>query len=127
MIYTYGNRKYQLDDDAITNLMTKLKCSKMEAVQVYLQDSGILDEAKEAAELDRKAAKNKPNHGVAIKKSAAARPRKENPEKAQIIAEILPAVQKFDANAAISKAEREISFKIGDNSYSLVLTLHRNK
>lgn len=46
-------------------------------------------------------------------------------EKEQIVAEIFAEIQKIYENAEIVNANREISFKIGENSYSLTLTKHR--
>jgi hypothetical protein len=57
------------------------------------------------------------------------RERKIDDEKANLIAEIANFLEKFPyfeaKSVEIVTAEREISFKIGENSYSLTLTKHR--
>jgi hypothetical protein len=57
------------------------------------------------------------------------RERKTDDEKANLIAEIANFLEKFPyfeaKSVEIVKEEREISFKIGENSYSLTLTKHR--
>jgi hypothetical protein len=52
-----------------------------------------------------------------------------NPEKRDLIAALMahlaenPKVE----NLLVSKAEREISFSVGENTYALTLTCHRKK
>ena len=46
-------------------------------------------------------------------------------EKGEFISKIAEFIGKFVQNVEIVNAEREISFEIGENSYSLTLTKHR--
>jgi hypothetical protein len=56
------------------------------------------------------------------------RERKENTTKSSIITQIHEFLTAIEVeNLEIINKEREISFKIGENSFSLTLTQHRNK
>ena len=54
-----------------------------------------------------------------------AKNRKKDDEKSEFISKIAEFIGKFVQNVEIVNAEREISFEIGENSYSLTLTKHR--
>ena len=54
-----------------------------------------------------------------------AKSRKKDDEKGEFISKIAEFIGKFVQNVEIVNAEREISFEIGENSYSLTLTKHR--
>ena len=54
-----------------------------------------------------------------------AKNRKKDDEKGEFISKIAEFIGKFVQNVEIVNAEREISFEIGENSYSLTLTKHR--
>lgn len=53
--------------------------------------------------------------------------RKKDVEKGEFVAQIAEFVKNLAENVEIVNAEREISFEIGENSYSLTLTKHRKK
>lgn len=54
-----------------------------------------------------------------------AKNRKKDEEKGKIVTKIAEFLASFVENTQIVNAEREISFEIGENSYSLTLTKHR--
>ena len=58
-------------------------------------------------------------------KTKVVRERKPNEEKAEIIKELAEKLKEFDENVTILNKEREISFKIGENDYSITLICHR--
>lgn len=67
----------------------------------------------------------KATHEFVKRKEPVKRERKPNEEKREIIAEIAKNLANFTENVEILNVEREISFKIGENSYSVTLTCHR--
>jgi hypothetical protein len=101
----------------------------MEAVQMYLEDEGLLENDEQEA-LESKSKAQKIDHGAGKQtRRTSTRERKVNPEKRDLIAALMahlaenPKVE----NLLVSKAEREISFSVGENTYALTLTCHRKK
>jgi hypothetical protein len=54
MQVTINDKKYTINDKQIDNLMKNLDLTKEEAIQTYLEDEGILENAEQTA-LDKKA------------------------------------------------------------------------
>ena len=134
MLYTNPQgKKFNIPDDYLSKQMQNLGVSKMEAVQLWLEDNGV-EKNEELETLDQEAKKTKIQHGAGDKKrTGATRERKPNLEKQNIIAALasILADDNFPdglttiENIKIVKLEREISFQIKENSYSLTLTCHR--
>ena len=133
MLYTNPQgKKFNIPDDYLSKQMQNLGVSKMEAVQLWLEDNGV-EKNEELETLDQEAKKTKIQHGAGDKKrTSATRERKPNLEKQNIIAALasILAEDNFSddltiENIKIVKPEREISFQIKGNSYSLTLTCHR--
>lgn len=133
MLYTNPQgKKFNIPDDYLSKQMQNLGVSKMEAVQLWLEDNGV-ERNEELESLDEKAKKTKIQHGAGDKKrTSATRERKPNLEKQNIIAALasILAEDNFSDGLTIEnvktvKPEREISFHIKENSYSLTLTCHR--
>ena len=133
MLYTNPQgKKFNIPDDYLNKQMQNLGVSKMEAVQLWLEDNGV-EKNEELETLDQEAKKTKIQHGAGDKKrTSATRERKPNLEKQNIIAALasILADDNFSdgltvENIKIVKSEREISFQIKENSYSLTLTCHR--
>jgi len=125
MVYSKNGTKYNIPDDYLSKQMQLLKISKMEAVQLWLEDEGV--EANEEQEaLDKKGKAFKPDHGIAKKRASVARERKPNEEKREIIQWIADLLgEKEVKDVKIPKVEREVTFKIGENDYSITLICHR--
>ena len=132
---TYTNpqgKKFNIPDDYLSKQMQNLGVSKMEAVQLWLEDIGV-EKNEELETLDQEAKKTKIQHGAGDKKrTGATRERKPNFEKQNIIAALASILTDDNSpngltieNIKIVKPEREISFQIKENSYSLTLTCHR--
>ena len=124
------------DEKWIKSTMKALDLTREEAIEMWMDDHDI-DQGK-AKDFDLDPEKQKivkemtKAGGKARAKEAKPRERKPNDEKREIIkylAYSLGECDKFDENYAetvkIANIEREITFKIGENDYSLVLTLHR--
>lgn len=116
----------------VQNLMEKLGISEEDALQL-IEDDKRIDKGEKLFELteeQKKNAKKATNVGEKTKKSTKKAPiRKKNDTKALIITELSDFLTQnaeiVAENVEIVNAERQISFKIGENSYSLTLTQHR--
>ena len=126
MLYTNPQgKKFNIPDDYLSKQMQNLGVSKMEAVQLWLEDNGV-EKNEELETLDQEAKKTKIQHGAGDKKrTSATRERKPNLEKQNIIAALASILADDNSpngltieNIKIVKPEREISFQIKENSYS---------
>lgn len=124
-------------EEVILNYMKMLELSREEAEELWLFDNDKSDN-EEADALTQKVKDNKimgTIHGAGHEKTSKSaetgekkpRTRKDNLEKAEIIAKIFEFVANFTENAQITNKERQIAFKIGDNEYELTLVAKRKK
>jgi hypothetical protein len=117
--------------------MASLEISREEALEIWMDDHDIdagkvkpfdLDPSKQAVVKELTKGKRKPTDFSLDGKPK--RERKPDDEKRLVIAELLhfcaTNAQIGAENAEILNPEREISFKIGENLYSLTLTRHRS-
>lgn len=115
--------------------MKTLGLSKEDAIQLVLDDKAIDKGEKMEFDLtDEQKKVSKKYTGTGTKKRTvykfdSAKNKKENPEKRELIArisEFLTLIPKIPVeNMEVLNPERQISFKIGENSYELTLTLKR--
>lgn len=125
-----------IDEKWIQNAMKTLDITREEAIEMWNDDHDI--DAGKAKDFDLDPEKQKvvkemtKAGGKARAKETKPRERKPNEEKREIIqkiADFFGESANFGENCAenvkIANIEREITFKIGENDYSLVLTLHR--
>lgn len=113
--------------------MASLEISREEALEIWMDDHDIdagkvkpfdLDPSKQAVVKELTKGKRKPTDFSLEGKPK--RERKQDEEKREIIATFAELAQdKYDF-FQILNPEREISFKIGENLYSLTLTRHRS-
>ena len=121
----------------IAKTMASLEISREEALEMWMDDHDIdagkvkpfdLDPSKQAVVKEMTKGKRKPTDFSLEGKPK--RERKQDDEKRLVIAELLhfcaTNAQIGAENAEILNPEREISFKIGENLYSLTLTRHRS-
>lgn len=108
---------------AIALMMEQEHCSREFAEATWMEETEELDKA-ELDKMDKVAKENgsRKNYATA-EKPKAKRERKPNEEKREIIARIA----KLFPTAEITNIEREITFNVGENSYSVTLTCHRKK
>ena len=121
------------DEKWIKSTMKALDLTREEAIEMWMDDHDI-DQGK-AKDFDLDPEKQKvvkemtKAGGKARAKETKPRERKPNEEKRLIISELLhffvTNAQIGAENAEIVNVEREITFKIGENAYSLTLTCHR--
>lgn len=122
-------------EETIQSYMEKLKISREEAEQLWEDDHSeeILPEVKE---MEKKASKIKRRYEKSdTPRKKADRVKKEDPIRREIIATVANNLSRcvFDGMDVfdephlihVSNPEREITFKVGSDEYSLVLTKHR--
>ena len=111
----------------VNKLMTKLGCTEEEALDIIAQDKAIdrgADPFPLSAE-QKQAEKKMRTTGSKAKTESKPRTRKADTEKAEIIAKIADFLQENVENLEIINKERQIFFKMGENSYELTLTKKR--
>ena len=125
-----------MDENRISELMKTLDLTRDEAIELIRDDEQVDKMGMKQVDDDLTEEQNK-----AIKKATGGvravnaygkkvtRERKENPTKASLIAEIADFLQKNSENAIenceITNKERQIAFKIGENSFELTLVQKR--
>lgn len=121
------------DEKWIQSTMKTLDLTREEALEMWCDDHDIdMGKAKEF-DLDPEKQKVVKQMTKAGGKARATenkpRERKPNEEKRQIIRSLTDFLVETDeisvTSPEIANVEREITFKIGENAYSLTLTLHR--
>lgn len=123
-----------MDEKRIQELMTTLDISRDEAIQV-LKDDDAIEHGEKLFELtpeQKKAEKKARKTGTRTVYNFTKRERKPNEEKSAIIQKLAENLQEweifgedFAKSVQIVKKEREITFKVGENDYSLTLICHR--
>lgn len=119
-------------EERIAKLMKSLGCSREEALQV-IEDDKRIDKGEKLFELSaeqKKVAKESCATGTKKKtvyKFDSAKSKKKDAEKEEFIAKLHEIVAEFTENCEIANANREITFNLGENEYSLVLTKHTKK
>ena len=121
-------------EQEILKLMKTLDLTREEAIELYNEDkevdkmklsevdSDLTDEQKEAVKKMKNAGGKKKPFVPKLDK----RPRKENPTKRGIIQDIFKALQENGyENLNILKPEKEITFDMGGDNYSISLICHR--
>ena len=121
------------DEKWIKSTMKALDLTREEAIEMWMDDHDI-DQGK-AKDFDLDPEKQKivkemtKAGGKARAKETKPRERKPNDEKREIIQDLngflVNNCQNYINSVEIANIEREITFKIGENDYSLTLTCHR--
>lgn len=129
MQYNFNGKNIRIPDDEIAQSMKVLELSKEEAIQMWLEDEGYLENEEQEA-LDKKAKESRITATIhqastAKKKTQKERTRKENPTKEMVIREIAALLPKFAENVEILNAGKLISFSIGAEKYEIDLKQKR--
>lgn len=132
MVYNLNGKNIKIPDEVIKTNMKILDLSEDEAIQLYLEDEGYL-ENEEVAELTKKAK----DSGImsTIHEAKAEKPRakairepKPNPLKAEIIEKIAELIKnEYDANAKITNSTKIIEFTCENREFKLDLIEKRIK
>lgn len=130
MKYTLPNGKnVNIPDNEIENNMKALELTREEAIEMWLEDEGYLDN-EEQNELDEKAKKVKIDHGASAvdkteKKEKKPREIKVSDEKQALFAEIVEKLAENDRNYEIIKENKLICVKIGEKTFKIDLIEQR--
>lgn len=132
MKYTLPNGKnVNIPDKEIEKNMKLLEISKEEAIEMWLEDEGYLDN-EEQNELDEKAKKVKIDHGASAidkteKKEKKPREIKVSDEKQALFGEIVEKLAENGRNFEIVKENKLICVKIGEKTFKIDLIETRQK
>lgn len=132
MKYTLPNGKnVNIPDKEIEKNMKLLEISKEEAVEMWLEDEGYLDN-EEQNELDEKAKKVKIDHGASAidkteKKEKKPREIKVSDEKQALFGEIVEKLAENSRNYEILKENKLICVKIGEKTFKIDIIETRQK
>lgn len=129
MNYNFKGRNIRISDAEIEKSMKMLDLTKEEAIEMWLEDEGYL-ENEEQEELCKKAKENRITATIheakdTKKKTPRERVRKENPTKEMVIAEIAKLLPNFAENVQVLNIGKLISFTIGENTYEIDLKQKR--
>lgn len=127
---TFGNKIVNIPDSEINKFMVTLDLTEEEAIELWASDNGY-EINEEQMELDAKAAKARVNKNVVSdkKERKTKASRKEDSEKREII-NFISSHMFLDTcfeGVNVANPEREITFTVGGNEYSITLTRHRAK
>ena len=133
MVYNLNGKNIKIPDEEIKKNMEILDLSEEEAIQLYLEDEGYL-ENKEVAELTKKVKDSgimSTIHGAKSDKPKAKveRERKENPTKERIISEIGKFLCQLDgiSSVNITNIGKIIEFECENKHFKLDLIQKREK
>lgn len=127
MRYTLENGKIvNISDKEIEKAMANLDLSKEDAIQMWLEDEGYL-ENEEQETLCQKAKENRVTATVHqakatyTKKTQKERVKKENPTKEMVIAETAEMLRSIAENVEITNKTKLIAFELNGNKYEFNL------
>lgn len=132
MRYQLGKRNLVIPDGEIQQAMKKYDITQEEAVQMWLEDEGYLDN-EELDAMEKKAKDNKITatiHGAGDKskrKKSAPRTVKVSDEKQQLFAEIVGTLDASGMEHEILKENKLIQVKIGEKIFKIDLIEQRTK
>ena len=130
MLYNFGGKQIRIPDDEIAVAMKNLGLSEPEAIQMWLEDEGFLDNEEQEA-LCEKAKENKVRvQGEGLKeRKPREKPKtvKVSDEKAQLFNEIVENLKENNRNFEISKQNKLILVKINEKVFKIDLIEQRTK
>lgn len=131
MTYELNGKKIRINDTELENLVKGLGVSQEQAIQIWLEDEGYLDN-EEQNNLDKKAKDNRITATVHQAKSQSqkkkrTRERKPDLEKEEIIQNLANFLKNSAENVKITNISKLIEFDIGGNHYKLDLIRQRKK
>jgi hypothetical protein len=130
MLYNFGGKQIRIPDEEIAVAMKNLGLSEPEAIQMWLEDEGFLDNEEQEA-LCEKAKENKVRvQGEGLKeRKPREKPKtvKVSDEKAQLFNEIVESLKENGRNFEISKQNKLILVKINEKVFKIDLIEQRTK
>lgn len=124
MLYNFNGKTIKIDDNEIIKLTEKLDLTQEEAIQMWLEDNGYLENEEQVA-LDKKASKVK----ISVEARASAPTKEKKPrttkvsdEKKTLFAEILSNLQyDYKENVTVLKENKLIEVKVGGKTFKIDL------
>lgn len=128
MTYNFNGKNIRIPDTEITKNMKLYNISQDEAVQMWLEDEGYMENAV-VEELTAKAKENKVSREAKSDKprKSVKRERKPDEEKENLIKILENALKSAGISAEITNKSKIIEFSIGNNTYKLDLIKKRTK
>lgn len=129
MLHTLNSGKViNIPEDFLENTMQVLELSQKEAIQLYLEDNGFIENA-EVETLTQKAKSTKVSHGATkiSPRKTASREKKPDTEKEMLIELLAEALSKKGYSVEIVNKSKLITFTIGENIYKVDLIRQRKK
>lgn len=128
MVYNFKGKNITIPDDEIEIAIKNLEISRNEAIQMYLEDNGYMENA-EVEQLTKKAKENKAVQHKAKaekgEKKEVKRERKPDEEKETLIQFLFEALKKY--NPVITNKTKIIEFSVNGNEYKLDLIKKRKE
>lgn len=129
MQYLLNDKKIRIPDDELNHYMKSMGLSKDEAIQVWLEDEGYIDNEEQNA-LEKKAKDNRITATIHqaksfTQKTQRERVKKEDPTKAEIIKATAEMLKSMATNVVITNETKVITFKIGNDTYKFDLIRNR--
>ena len=126
MTYNLNGKNIRIPDSDIKEYMESLELPKEEAIKVWLEDEGYL-ENEVVEELTKKAKENKINHEAKANKprKSVKRERKPDEEKENLIKILADCLESHGFEAKITNKSKIVEFNIGENHYKLDLIKQR--
>ena len=126
MTYNLNGKNIRIPNADIENFMKMLDISKDEAVKMWLEDEGYLENA-EVEELTAKAKENKVSHEAKANKprKSVKRERKPDEEKENLIEILANCLKNAGFDTEITNKSKIIEFNVGENHYKLDLIKQR--
>jgi beta-lactamase class A len=127
MTYKVGNKSVIIPDEVIENYMKNLDLTKQEAIDLYLDEEGITQNAEQNA-LDNAAKKVRINHGVLGPKEKKPRTVKISDEKQALFELIKTAIESRDGYVCdVINNNKLLSVTIGDKNFKVNVSETRVK
>lgn len=126
MLYNFNGKNIKIPDSEIENNSRILGITKEEAIQMYLEDEGYLENPY-VEELTQKAKEAKISHDAKSEKprKQVKRERKPDEEKENLIEILANALTAEDIKVKITNKSKIIEFNVGENHYKLDLIKQR--
>ena len=130
MYYQLNEKKrVQIPDSDLKRIMDGLQVDKEEAIEIWLEDEGYIDNEEQIA-LDKKAKESGLSRTIHEAKSTTARKprtvtRKEDKTKEGIIAMLAEALKEVAENVQIVNIGKIITFTLGEDNFKLDLIRQR--
>lgn len=128
LITMENGKKYFMKESDVDNLQKQLKISEFEAVEMWLEDNGYLEnEEQEQLDTQAKASGVKVLAKEKTERKKVVRERKPNPTKEMIISKVAEMLNSFATDVKVENIGKIITFKVENKDFKIDLTEKRVK